>query len=211
MSAFDELLKELELLQKSLPQNEGDIDPVDDEDDEKIKDAASDDMVDTDETEDNGDDDDGEYSDDELPMGKSIRVKLESGEEIEAYDGSEMIKSIHNDVGSAKVAMASAVQLIKDLSSRVASQGEMIKSLQNNLSAVSDKGRGRKATLSVHEKPLSSNLQKSEGISPTEFMTKALAAQRAGKLTGYDISVAESCLGRGMAVPGHIVSRVTSE
>ena len=102
-------------------------------------------------------------------------------------------------------ALGSAVELIKG-------QSLMIKSLSETMRKLSGEGRGRKAVVSVVEKPApgASTMAKSEpaGVSHEVFFAKAMAAQKEGRLSGMDIAMAESCLNRGEVIPQSIVARV---
>lgn len=213
--SFQTLMDELELLAKA--QNDG----VDESDDEKIEAAAADAGIDTgDDAGDAGadagldadaaaaDEDDPDAVGDDEPLGKSFSFKLDDGTELEAFDGTELVKALmqrteRNEENFTK-ALGTAVDLIK-------SQGEMIKSLQEQVGKLSTEGRGRKTVVSVAERP--SVLKKSEpdGVTPTEFLAKCLQAQAAGKITGADVARAESYLNRGLAVPAEIVARVAAQ
>lgn len=210
--SFDKLLEELDVLAKSY----GD----DDSDDTKIQAAADAGNTDSD---DDGVDDQDEHNepdgdengvdndnDGDGVMGKSFAFTLDDGTEMEAIDGTELVKSLMNRIetneSSIHKALGSAVELISK-------QGAMIKSLQAEVKALAGGGRGRKAVVSIVEKPAAGDLTKSQSTEPTmtgtEFMAKALAAQAAGRLTGIDVARAESYLNKGMAVPADIMARVT--
>ena len=92
-------------------------------------------------------------------------------------------------------------------------QGDMIKSLQDEVKKLAGEGRGRKTVVSVSEKPVAgATMAKSQGaadgLSANEFMAKALAAQASGRLTGLDVARAESALNKGLPVPQDVVNRV---
>ena len=227
MSDFQKLLEELEALQstgmhKSLPADGvSDKDATGDgDDDDKAIAAAAD-----------GDDghqepDGDEFKDDlgegaTAPMTKSLVGA--DGEPVEVIDGTELVKSLmfrmDETEGSMSKALSMATGLIKSqvaalevATARLEAQENMIKSLQDQVAAFGEIGRGRKATLSVAEKPDAGTMAKSEpsGMNPNEFMAKALTAQSAGRLTGLDIARAEACLNKGIAVPADIVNRVLS-
>lgn len=216
MSQYEKLLEELETMAKAMPGDEG-------ADDDKIQAAAAAANPDADgdgENDVTGDDlnpeglgDEGEGEgdgDDEETMGKSFALKLEDGTELEAIDGTELVKSlmarVESNEGTVMKALGTAVELI-------GKQGDMIKSLQDEVKKLAGEGRGRKAVVSVSEKPVAgANMAKSqgaaEGLSANEFMAKALAAQASGRLTGLDVARAESALNKGLPVPQDVVNRV---
>jgi hypothetical protein len=202
--SFEKLMAELsslsadqETMAKALPADDG-------KDEEKIQAAAGEggsdgDAEDADEEDDGGD----------KPMAKSFKFTLEDGTEVDAQDGTELVKSLQDRIAATEVTMAkalgSAVELIKG-------QSLMIKSLSETMRKLSGEGRGRKAVVSVVEKPApgASTMAKSEpaGVSHEVFFAKAMAAQKEGRLSGMDIAMAESCLNRGEVIPQSIVARV---
>lgn len=216
MSQYEKLLEELETMAKAMPGDEG-------ADDDKIQAAAAAANPDADgdgENDVTGDDlnpeglgDEGEGEgdgDDEETMGKSFALKLEDGTELEAIDGTELVKSlmarVESNEGTVMKALGTAVDLL-------GKQGNMIKSLQDEVKKLAGEGRGRKTVVSVSEKPFAgATMAKSQGaadgLSANEFMAKALAAQASGRLTGLDVARAESALNKGLPVPQDVVNRV---
>ena len=202
MSDFEKLMGELSQLSteqgelaKALPADDG-------KDEEKIQAAAEEGgLGDGDDDEDDVDDNGG------APMAKSFELTLEDGTKIQAQDGTEMVKALSErlDATGANMAKAlgSAVSLIKG-------QGEMIKSLSEQIKKLSGEGRGRKTVVSVVEKPEPTMVksQAPEGLSHQQFFAKALAAQREGRISGTEIAVAETYLNRGQEIPAEIVQRV---
>lgn len=149
-------------------------------------------------------------------LGKSFSFKLENGTEIEAFDGTELVKALMARVEGQEEnftkALGTAVEVIKAQGEKITSQGDLIKSMQEQIKTLSGEGRGRKTVVTVNERP--SVLRKSEpeeGITPNEFMAKALHAQAAGRITGADVAKAEAYLNRGLAVPAEIVARVAAQ
>jgi len=214
MSQYEKLLEELETMAKAMPGDDG-------ADDDKIQAAAAAANPDADgdgENDVTGDDlnpeglgDKGEGDgDDEETMGKSFALKLEDGTELEAIDGTELVKSlmarVESNEGTVMKALGTAVDLL-------GKQGDMIKSLQDEVKKLAGEGRGRKTVVSVSEKPVAgATMAKSQGaadgLSANEFMAKALAAQASGRLTGLDVARAESALNKGLPVPQDVVNRV---
>lgn len=216
MSQYEKLLEELETMAKAMPGDEGaDDDKIQaaaaaanpDADGDGENDVTGDDLNPEglgDEGEGEGDGDDGET------MGKSFALKLEDGTELEAIDGTELVKSlmarVESNEGTVMKALGTAVDLL-------GKQGNMIKSLQDEVKKLAGEGRGRKTVVSVSEKPVAgATMAKSQGaadgLSANEFMAKALAAQASGRLTGLDVARAESALNKGLPVPQDVVNRV---
>ena len=217
MSQYEKLLEELETMAKAMPGDDA-------ADDDKIAAAAAEANPDADGDGKNdvtgdglnpegseglGDEGEGD-GDDEETMGKSFALKLEDGTELEAIDGTELVKSlmarVESNEGTVMKALGTAVDLL-------GKQGNMIKSLQDEVKKLAGEGRGRKTVVSVSEKPVAgATMAKSQGaadgLSANEFMAKALAAQASGRLTGLDVARAESALNKGLPVPQDVVNRV---
>lgn len=214
--SFDKLLAELnseaqehETMRKALPADDG-------KDEEKIQAAAADGGVMDDDNDvdavDNADEGEGEL------MGKSLgKVTLETGEEVEAVDGTELVKSLIDRVeqlGSKQTATEG--QILKALEgclSLIKSQSELIKSLQTGYNNLRGEGRGRKTVLNVAEKPAAgTQLAKSEtpGITAEEFLAKSHAAFDAGKISGLDLTTIDVSLRQGNPIDASIIQKVLS-
>lgn len=216
MSQYEKLLEELETMAKAMPGDDA-------ADDDKIAAAAANANPDADGDGDNdvtgehiepdGDEGagaEGGDGDGDETMGKSFALKLDDGTELEAIDGTELVKSlmarVESNEGTVMKALGTAVELL-------GKQGDMIKSLQAEAKKLAGEGRGRKTVVSVSEKPTAgTTMAKSQGaddgMSANEFMAKALSAQAAGRLTGLDVARAESALNKGLPVPQDVVNRV---
>jgi hypothetical protein len=180
----------------------------------KPKNGQADDSADA---ENDGADSDGDQEEDERPMGKSFMYDDE-GNQIEVMDATEMVKSLtlrleQSEQGVEKT-LGMAVGLLKSQAADLTAQGELIKSLTGQVEAMASQGRGRVALLNMADKPALTQMAKSEqpaGLSPQAFMAKALDAQKQGRLSGRDVSVAEGYLQKGLAVPAEIVNRVFAQ
>lgn len=209
MSQFEKLLGEIadlgaeqEAMTKALPADDG-------KDEENIQAAAAEGGLDGDADDEGGKPDGDDDDEGNATMAKSFELTLEDGTRLVAQDGTEIVKSLRarveqNEEQMSK-ALGSAVELIKG-------QSALIKSLSERVAKLSGEGRGRKTVVSVVEKPGpgASTMAKSEpaGMSPDQFFVKALDAQKAGRISGTEIAVAEACLNRGEAIPASIVQRV---
>jgi len=151
----------------------------------------------------------GEGEGDKGSMAKSFSFTLENGEEIDAIDGTELVKSLIDRLDASESqtqkAMGSMLDLMKSMSAEIKAQ-------RSEIARIGAAGRGRKTVVSVAEKPQATTLAKSEpaGLSGQEFMAKALDAQKVGKITGLDVARAEASLLKGLPVNPSIVSRVLS-
>lgn len=210
---FSALLEDLELLTKSAPADGGDGD------DAAIADAAED-GAEAGEEADAGEG--GEAPDagagEEEGFGKSFTFKTDDGEEVDAVDATDLLKSLVEQVGSLTgrlnesegdmvKALGTAVDLIK-------SQGQAITTLQGQVKELASAGRGRRTVVSITEKLDQQQLAKSqpaaqpEGLSRDQFLSKASAAFDEGKITGLELTMAETALNKSMTVDPKIVGKV---
>ena len=201
--SFSALLDDLELLKKSL-----------DEDDAKIAAAAAegddeDDKHDEPDGDEDGPDLDGDG--DGEPMGKSFEFELESGEKVEAFDATPLLKSLQDEVKTLRAGKADAEKVIEQTVTLLKSMQAQVSALNAKVAELGSQGRGRKAVLNVHEKP--DTLTKSlggDGDKPSRdsVLQKCLSAQSAGALTAIDVSRAETALNMGMPLPADIATRL---
>lgn len=210
--SFDKLLADLakaesdqETLSKALPTAEEGMD------DEKVKDAAAEGAekaAGDGDADDKGGKPDGD-ADDKKPMTKSFEVVLPDGTKVQAEDGTELVKSLTARLEKSEGVMAKAMECALGL---IKGHGEMIKSLGEQVKKLSNEGRGRKAVVTMSEKKDQSTLAKSEGqadgLTGEQFMAKAMAAHKAGRISALDVAVAESNLNRGDQPPAELVQRV---
>jgi len=219
MSQFEKLLADLgsaqaetDTLAKSLPAEDG-------KDDKKIQAAAADGGAGGDgeggDADKDGGNADGDKDGDGKPLAKSFKVTLADGTEVDAEDGTALVKSLSERLDAtegmfAKV-MGQAVDLIK-------SQGAIIKSQGDQIAKLAGEGRGRKTMVSITEKAPAGGektLAKSDGgsgsISQEEFMLKANAAFDAKRITGKDLTVIDVCLRERHAVDPALISKVLAQ
>lgn len=215
--SFETLLAELDELQlaKALP-TDGAADAGEgDNDDAAIADAADEDGEGEGEGADAGE---GDGEGEGEPMAKSMRVTTEDGEEIDAIDATEMLKSMHEQIESLGTRFGQTDELVLKalggLTDLVKSQAAEIGGLKAKVADLAAAGRGRKAVVSVADKPALGDLAKSEavdepkGLGRDEFLAKAMDAFDNGKITGLQVSVAEAALNKGQPVPQEIINRV---
>lgn len=224
-SEFEKLAAELETLVKAQPASEED----------KVLAAAKDAGVDTaavgeDAATDGGDapagDGDapaGDGDGDEV-LGKSFEVVGDDGQTVKAYDATELIKSMSDrivelETGFADVAerrehlgksLGLMTDLIKSQSAQITKQAEQLETLQKSVAALGNQGAGRKAILTLNEKPELALAKSSQpdGVSGKDLLAKAEAGLLAGRLTASDVSRTEAYLNKGMSPPADLVSRV---
>lgn len=231
-SEFEKLAEELELLAKAKGETadtvaasaeEAGIDPEDyaeapvgadgGEGGDGGEDAGAD--VDADGGGADGEDAGADSEDDEV-LGKSFEIETADGGRARAYDATALIKSLNERLVEVEAERAEEAERREHLgkslelmTSLLKSQGEQINALSSQIESLRGEGRGRKAVLTVTEKPEPAMAKSQpEGIPASEFMAKALDAQRGGRISSRDVSIAEASLNRGVQVPEHIVRRV---
>jgi len=224
-SEFEKLADELEVLAKAQesPSEE-----------DKVLMAAQEAGVDTDQMmggagdmddmdgEDDMDDEDDEQ--DDKMLGKSFSVQGADGQPVRAYDATDLIKSLNarmvgletsvGDEGERRVHLGKSLAVIADLLKTqqdcIASQDQQITALTKSVEALGGQGRGRRAVVSVSENPgaaMTKSMQP-EGLSRNDFLAKAESAQKAGRISGRDVALAEAYLNSGKPMPAALVSRV---
>lgn len=202
MGELNQLAEGQAELAKALPADDG-------KDEEKIQAAAAESGLGDGDADDKGGAPDGDADDKGAPMAKSFKFTLEDGTEVEAQDGTELVKSLQARVETAEGNMTKALDAAVNL---IKGQGELIKSLSDQVKKLSGEGRGRKAVVSVTEKTSTTEAMtksmQTPGMTADQFFAKALDAQRAGRISGTEIAVAEACLNRGEQIPESIVQRV---
>jgi len=198
-TVYEELLDELEALAKAMPEADEDVNSSEDE---EINEHAEPD-ADEEGGPADGDEDEESEADPEKPMAKSLTLTLEDGSVVDAVEGIDFLMSIQHQLdanleGSGKV--------FKSISSQLKEQALLIKSMKSEVAALRAEGRGRKtAVVSMAGVPEES-MAKSVPVSHGDILAKCLDAQKSGRLTALEVSIAESYLNRGMAVPDRIVS-----
>ena len=204
MSEFQTLLDDLDALHKAMPKGK----PEQDDDDE-IKNAAGGDadddgIKDGDEDINDENDDENDENDEPEPMGKSFAVTLADGTEVEAMDGTELIKALSNDITTQRAQteqiLSGTVDLIKSLSIHVADLSAKVERLS--------KASGRRSVLNVHEKPDILGKSLAPAVSPQSVLAKALKAQREGRLGGHQVAEIETYLNRGAEIPHALAAQL---
>ena len=195
LSSLNTELDEQTQLAKSLPAKDG-------EDDEAIQAAAAEgDDADDKNPEDN------EPDEGDKPIAKSVTAMVD-GEEVEAIDATELLKSLQDRVDEHDDVLTKALTTTL---ATVKAQGEMIKSLNAEMKKLAGKGAGRKTVLTVVEKPAAGeqDMTKSQqdGMTTGEFMAKANAAFAAGKLTGIELTTADVAIRQGAPIPAGIMAK----
>lgn len=158
----------------------------------------------------------GKASGKKAPLAKSLTVTLEDGTTVEAEDGTELVKSLTESLGALTERIDSSESVLaKALGQTVSllkAQSTLISDLQKQVKAIGNEGRGRKAVVSLVEKPTGTLAKGGDGgITPNDFMAKAESQWRAGKITGSEIAFIESAFNRGQyELPPALVSKVSA-
>ena len=209
MSEFDKLLAELDELSLAKSQT-GQMEMFGKAD--KPSAQKGDEDEDDDDAWDKFAEDEDEDDEDEKPMGKSFSVTLPGGEEVEALDGTLLVKALRDDLLSSQGEVRTSLNQIGEVLTRTTA---MLKSLAGDnaalraeMDALASAGRGRKSALSVHEKPATTVAPTQVVPSRKEILAKAMDAMNAGRISGYEVALAEGCLNRGQALPEALAARI---
>lgn len=147
----------------------------------------------------------------ETQLTKSLMI---DGEPVEVIDADGLLKSL----GALEERIATTVdqaQLTKCLNPMlelIQGQNTLIKSMGERLEALAGSGRGRKAVLTITERPAPGEqvLAKSDPVqlSVPDLLAKSLKAQREGKITGADVARVEVALQSGLSAPADVLARI---
>jgi hypothetical protein len=229
--SFSELLNELESMDGQMAKAFGDGDGAGgDGDDKKIKAAADGDRdgdgkADGDEKVNGaGDAGDGDGDDeDEEEMAKALGVKPvtikdEDGKEQQAYDGLQMLKAMWKRVkglgtGSGDEDMLKALTLVGGtvgkLLKRVQEQDKMLKTMQEQLNAVGNKGAGRKAVLQVLSKSLGAEGEDGKGeMDGQQILAKAQVASSKGLISAIEVAHVERAVNTGAKPAPEVMAKI---
>lgn len=216
-SSFEQLLAEIGTLQKAMPpvmteQND------DDEDNDPAK-KGNPEYAD-------GDADDKKTA----MMAKSFVLKDAEGNDIEAFDGTELLKSLQAGFEAQKSDTANAftgvLNLVKAQSAALASTQALVKSLQAQVAQLGGQSAGRKTVLSVHEQintmaksmgaagEVNNASSGDQGMTAQDFFAKANALFDKGDLSGRELATIDVALRNGQplakSLDAALIQRVVS-
>lgn len=148
------------------------------------------------------------------PMAKALKIVDASGEEHEVVDATDLLKALNGRLDTTESTTLKAfdqvIGLVRTQAETIKSQGDMIKSLTSRVESFANEGKGRKAVVIVNE-PAKEAKKEPEGITQSEFMVKALAAQNLGRISGSDVARCESYFNRNLQPPAEIVEKVLGQ
>jgi hypothetical protein len=142
-------------------------------------------------------------------MAKSFEVTLADGTKVQAMDGTEMMKALGGKIDALTGALTQSVGLTQTLIERIkhdegliAGYGSMVKSLQDEVKAIGNTGRGRVGAITVAEK-LVVGAGGGAAKAPTghEIMAKAMDLQSTGKIDARGVALIESSVNMGRGIP----------
>lgn len=201
MSNFDTLLADLEQIkteQETLAKSHSD---GSDNGDAKIVAAADDKNKDK-----TGKPKEGEEGDE---LTKSLgTIKLEDGTEVAAIDGALLVKSLIERLDNTDTQVAN---VFNGLVGTIKAQGEMLKSMSDEIRALGGQGRGRKTVVTVTPKNEGTAVlakSEAEGMTGEQFLLKSHAAFDAGKLNGRELNIIDVSLRMNQQVDPALVRKV---
>jgi hypothetical protein len=143
----------------------------------------------------------------EKPVMKALKVTDAAGVETDGVDATEFLKALQEGQATLEANSAAGLAAVLGL---VKSQGELIKSLHEQVSQLGQSGRGRRSVLAIAEKPgptedLAKALtdeKKPTGMPREEFFSKALDAAKSGAISYHDVNHSETLVnGGGVPLP----------
>lgn len=214
-SEFEQLVAELEVMVKAQPATEED----------KVLAAAKEAGVDTEQIgeadekpvakKDDGDGDEDDEDDEDEVLGKSYQATDSEGQSVRAYDATDLIKSLNSRLSRAETILETDTEhLSKSLnlmSDMLKSQSDQIETLQKAMVAMSKQGVGRKAVLTVNEKPEPTMIKSDQPMNPETFMAKAQTAYGAGRISGKDLTTCSVALRIGESIDANLLNRIFAD
>lgn len=144
-------------------------------------------------------------------FGKSFEIEVD-GKKMRAFDGAEAVNRLATRIQATEKDLSKAlgvsVDLIRKMSVRMDTMQKALDEANKTISEIANTGRGKKSVSADLAKSLPGDNK--NAVSPTEFMAKALDLQKAGKLSGFDVSLAETSLNRGLPIPERIMKAVAN-
>ena len=211
-SEFEQLAAELEVMAKAQPATE----------EGKVLAAAKEAGVDTDQIGD-GDEDDKKKDaagaegatddgDEDEVLGKSFQAVDSDGQEVKAYDATDLIKSLNSRVSGVETTLdtdnKNLSKSLNTMADMLKAQSEQIETLQKAMVNMSKQGAGRKAVLTVTEKPEPAMMKAEPTVTPESFMAKANAAYGAGRITGKDLTTCSVALRIGESIDAGLLNKI---
>jgi hypothetical protein len=127
-------------------------------------------------------------------------------------DATDLVEGLRADVATMAKSLAELGDVVKTLAPlakslhvHAAEQGEVIKSLRDEVAALGNQGAGRKAVMRAAPAPAAPAAPKSE-----DLLAKALRGQSEGKLTGSEVSRLVAYQARGMSVPEDLARQIAA-
>lgn len=190
-SEFDALLKDLEALNKKNEDGEKQNDAVDDDPDESKPTSK-----DTDAT--------NNKDDDEESLGKALNVTLPNGESASVVEATRLLKSLRSGMDQLVQERSEFAKSLNVLTEKIEQQGQVIQALGEQVIRLAKSGAGRKSVMD------DGGFRKSEPMDLTgqALLQKCEAAMFAGKLSGFELSAAETYINRGQPLPYEILSKL---
>ena len=153
---------------------------------------------------------DGDKGGEGKPFGKSLIAKTEAGEEVEAIDATELVKSLMVRQDATDANLNKALETVLGV---VQKQGELVKSLTAEVAKLAGTGRGRKTLLAITEKPSTDILAKGgqgqpEQLTRETLMAKGNAAFEATQITGRELTGLDVALRQGAIPDAEVVKKI---
>lgn len=213
--SFKDLLAELNQEQETLAKamapagdGEGEEGDGDGEGDDAAIQAAADEGGEGGAGADAGNADDGEDEGDDLVKAlglKPTKVTV-AGKDVEAFDGTVLVKSLIAQNTALSGQMSEAEQVMKSLAGMNKALIKQVTELRKSVDALAGQPRGRRSA--VVTLPDGGQPPKQEAIKPDQFMAKCLDAMRAGKINAGEVAEANAFVNSGLAPSESLIAKV---
>jgi len=151
-----------------------------------------------DEVDDEGDE--GAAADGDTSVGKAFEVTLSDGSKANAFDATQLIKSLTERCERAEKALGDVFTVVK-------AQGMQIDALKAA-------PRGRKSVVTVSEKVTDTAVNKSAvdlSMTGEQFVAKSMDAFTAGRISGIELTRIENLVGKGVSPDKDLIERVLGQ
>lgn len=138
-----------------------------------------------------------------------------AAEEPVAIPGEEIIKSLGLLDGRTTAVEETLTKGLTAALGLIKGQGELIKSLQEQVTKLGSTGAGRKTVVTVHERngaaeTLAKSMGAPEGLPKAEVLAKANAAFDAKKITGLELTAVDVSLRNGQVPDAAVLAKILS-
>ena len=143
-------------------------------------------------------------------MSKALTVTLESGEKVQAFDGSELVGALMQRTQGMHAALTKALGVVEAMAKRNGELEATVGELKKSVTAIGDSGIGRKSVVQMIGGDPNATDDSKKGVTAAEFMNKSISAMRCGRITGGEVTRINALINNGKEIPADLVNKVLS-